>query len=274
MGLRCVMYTAAFGRANEELAGISPIPGWDLKIFSDRKDSVARCAHHVVAQPCSFNPRISAKYFKIRPDLLFPEYDVSLYFDANVRFRAGCDAWLSCLLQRPERLLCFRHNRRLTTGGEWLRVLLYGKEDPIRWLRVVRLLIQGQVTRAPAIQGGLLLRRHSCPIVTETMKIWWDLILQHSERDQALFALAAKATGLRTGFIEGVLHDSPHTCVTPHRNVRFDRKGRERWSIRQSIAERYRQAKLRRWQPHPDEAAGRHDLTAQRAAAQQGARDQ
>lgn len=244
-----VIYTAVFGPAAPELAGFTNLPsGWDFLVFSDRDlgSLLPVDAHLIVLPPCSPNPRIAAKYVKVRPDLHLSRYETSLYVDANVRFRGNVDTWLDTLAKLPADVLTFRHNRSASVLREWWRVLLYGKEDWRRWWRVLRLLHTQGVSTAPCIQGGLILRHHQRPAVIAVMAAWWHLIEQYSERDQALFAVACKGTSVRTGLIPGILHDSTCTLLLPHRNVRFDTQGKEVSNAHQRLLAAYRNLRLRR----------------------------
>ena len=144
------------------------------------------------------DPVRSARYAKLMPHVLLPDYDVSIYIDCSVELLAPPEALLAALLDgRPEGFACLRHDLRDSIAAEARAVVELGLDDPV----IVRdqlaaYLAAGYAGQGPLIWSGILLRRHLRPDVVTAMEMWWRHVLRYSRRDQVSFPYVAHTAKL------------------------------------------------------------------------------
>lgn len=144
------------------------------------------------------DPVRSARYAKMMPHVLLPDYDVSIYIDCSVELLAPPEALLAALLDdRAEGFACLRHDHRDSIAAEARAVIELGLDDPV----VVRdqltaYLAAGYAEQVPLIWSGILLRRHLRPDVVKAMELWWRHVLRYSRRDQLSFPFVAHVESL------------------------------------------------------------------------------
>jgi hypothetical protein len=144
------------------------------------------------------DPVRSARYAKLHPHLLLPDYEVSIYIDCSVALTAPPEAMQAALLDgRAEGLACLRHPDRDSIAAEARAVVELGYDDPAAVRdQLAAYLAAGYADESPLIWSGILLRRHLRPDVVAAMELWWRHVLRYSRRDQLSFPFVAHALSL------------------------------------------------------------------------------
>lgn len=190
MKRKLVVYTAITGGYDELRDPSFANPAYDYVCFTDRR-VVRPGIWNVRPLPAERLDRVrKARHIKILPHLFFPEYEYSVWVDANVDITGDIDE----LLTRYAGIdfLCFRHPDRdciYKEGEVCVRCALDRKKTIQEQLKKYR------SERYPAGQGliedNVLIRRHKHPSVIGLMEDWWKEIVKHSLRDQLSFNYVA-----------------------------------------------------------------------------------
>ena len=136
----------------------------------------------------------SARYPKLHPHRLLPDYEASLYIDCTVQLQQPPEAIFENLLfGHSETMACLRHSHRDNVLDEVRAVLHLDYDDPDRCLQQLsdyaRAGFRGLV---PLTWNGMLLRFHHHPAVSSFMELWWEQVLRYSRRDQLSFGYLAE----------------------------------------------------------------------------------
>lgn len=169
------------------------------------------------------DPVRSARFAKLHPHLLLPDFNESLYIDCSVRLRQPPQALFAALLDgQASPLACLAHSHRSSVLDEVRAVLELGYDDPALIRRqVAAYAALGLRGDGPLAWCGLLLRRHHHSKLVRFSALWWEQVLRFSRREQIAFPFLAEQQGFRA-----VLHPldnerSPfHVWPVPRERVR------------------------------------------------------
>lgn len=172
-----------------------------------------------------------ARYVKTHPESLLPQYEASLWHDANIRIKDQCvyDKFIElvekkvevagvkhvgwdCVYEEMFNVLDFRYESEkvVVDWGHYLRKHNYPKHDGL-------------------VETGFLFRLHSRDNVKEMDALWWNYIESFSRRDQLSFPLVLKKCRMRCDYflpegktvrdfegVEFVKHRNETTKFAPH----------------------------------------------------------
>ena len=209
-----VVYTVLTGGYDRlQQPRVSP-PGWDFVCFTDGpagRDGV----WELRPIPYQDTPVMMARWAKLHPHLLLPEYEFSVFMDANLRIeeadfytileeaRDGNSALLKlpwavfapyAALSHPERD-CVWEELRYCYLKDKLRTRF-----AIRWHRYLRQMAMPR--HAGLAETNVLVRVHHQPDVVALDQRWWELIqLSGGSRDQLAFTPALVQLGLNPALL-------------------------------------------------------------------------
>ena len=177
-------------------------PSYDYICFTDRdgQDGVWQLRKIPFE---SANPVLRARYVKLHPHELLPEYDRSVYMDANLCIVSedfygkvsACGTDLA-VLEHPERDCVYDELRYCYLKEK------VGTQAAFAHLR--RLREMGMPPHAGLAETNVLLRRHNKPEIIALDQRWWDLLLSSQcTRDQLCFTPALHLSALRPALLLG-----------------------------------------------------------------------
>lgn len=179
------------------------------RIVGNAQATPARWEQCIV--PAEFGPRRTARYYKCNPQLFFPDADVSIWVDANVRLRIPPERAVSLWLKGD--LATFKHPDRDCLYQEVRACIRMHKDDSAQ--------LEGQAAAYRAWQmperWGLaetrvVLRRHT-PAARELDTAWWAEIARYSQRDQVALPFVCWRLGRRWDVIPGRVLGDTHPAV-------------------------------------------------------------
>lgn len=134
----------------------------------------------------------TCRYIKTHPESLLPEYEASLWLDANISIvgEAIYDRFIE-LVEKDVLIASVKHLAYDCVYDEMFSVLdfRYESEDVVvRWGHELRK--RNFPRHNGMFETGLLFRRHSSMIVKELDERWWEYIENYSKRDQLSFTVA------------------------------------------------------------------------------------
>lgn len=215
---KIAIYTSIMG-GYEGLLPQKPLKGADFFCFTDTPLK-AKPWKTVLVDPMPLDSTRKARFHKIQPHLLFPDYDASIYIDGNIMLKGNPVEWAWQLLdQKP--MWGFSHKPPGVQGRDCLydehQALLsfyeHGKlkDDPdVMNKQIARYRAEGYPEHNGLIFSMVLIRKHHDPGVKQAMEMWWNEVKQGSKRDQLSFNYVAWKSGLNFGFVPGDVRRHEH----------------------------------------------------------------
>ena len=196
-----VIYTVLTGGYDrlEQPAVVSP--DWDYICYGDHdgKDGVWQL-RTIPFEGC---PVIRARWAKMHPHILLPEYSCSVFMDANLRISAP--EFYETLLGSQAGIAILEHPERDCVWEELRYCYLKDKvstSTAVKWHRFLRKM--GMPRHKGLAETNILLREQNNPDIVALDELWWDLLVQSGgSRDQLAFTPAAYKLGLEPGLIFG-----------------------------------------------------------------------
>lgn len=137
------------------------------------------------------NKQIESRYPKMHPWEILPEYDYSVYMDANIRIESQ-EFYESILskVQNQVPLSGIKHPFRVCAYIEGYEVFTYGLEKSfatiVKEMRFIRK--EGLPRRYGMYEANIILRNHSDERIKRQCTLWWEMINKYSRRDQLAYS--------------------------------------------------------------------------------------
>ena len=188
-----VVYSAIIGKYDEILQPLVVDDRFDYVLFSDvlleGKQGVWQIKRVDYSNP--INAKV-ARYVKTHPETLLPEYEASLWLDANINIvgREIYDRFIN-LYEDGTLIASVKHLAYDCVYNEMFSVLDFryeSEEVVVNWGHELRK--RSFPRHAGMFETGLMYRRHSSASVKELDSIWWKYIQAYSKRDQLSFTVA------------------------------------------------------------------------------------
>ncbi|HEX6119974.1 MAG TPA: glycosyltransferase domain-containing protein [Dongiaceae bacterium] len=220
---RLVVYSAMFGNYDELFVPPPELAqACDFVIFSDQPSIPPpwRRGPIVYAGPSN---TLRSRFCKLLPHRLFPEYEWSLYLDANVDLRVNPNEFLERYRGLGPDFFVFRHPKRATIVEELAACIEGRKGNGERMTRQVAQYLDGGFRHSfPVTENNVLLRRHNDPDLADLGEAWWEEVRGKSGRDQLSLPYVIEKKNYRRialfddGWTTG--RDSSDFEVRPHRH--------------------------------------------------------
>ncbi|HXQ40673.1 MAG TPA: glycosyltransferase domain-containing protein [Candidatus Udaeobacter sp.] len=220
--MRRAVYTILVGGSDAFLSPLHAEPGLDYIAFTDAGEAPHSPwqARPLAAQ--ERNPRMTARWHKLHPHRLLPDYRESLYIDANILIKKPIvPLFEQVLLNAP--LAMFRHPNRdcSYTEAEAVKRLRYD-DGAIVDAQMAYYRAHGLPIGAGLHFGGIMFRRHEDGALTKMLEDWWRQLKIFSHRDQLSLEFMLRRHGMTVEDIPGLAPDNPWFAIGPHRRNRID----------------------------------------------------
>lgn len=130
---------------------------------------------------------LMARWYKIFPDKLFPQYDISIWIDSKFLITGDLSQYLA-IYKKNKEILCFPHFSRNCIYDEAQECIRVGKaKDDVLNKQTEIYRKNGFPKQYGLYETGCLVRKHNENNVKEIMKLWWSEIEKRSTRDQVSF---------------------------------------------------------------------------------------
>ena len=188
---RTVIYSAVAGGYDDlQPPGFRP-PDCDFVLFSDQPLQVEGWE----VRPFNYvhqDPTRTARFVKLHPHIYFPDYDKSIWIDANIAIR-GDFRTLFSRLTHEEFIGSFFHPLRNCIYAEGRKCISL-KKDRRQVIRrhLKRYRHEGFPRKAGLWETNVLLRRHNDPGCIRLMDAWWRELEIGSRRDQISLPVVAE----------------------------------------------------------------------------------
>lgn len=191
---RFVIFTAVTGGYDD-----LPPPGYfppdcDFVAFSDRPIE----AEGWTVLPLNYqhpDPAKSARFVKLHPHLYFPDHEVSLWIDGNIRIVGDVGVFVDAL--PSDRVMStFVHPLRDCIYDEGMECLEFLKDDEAAVCQQLDLYrAQGAPDSIGLWETNVIVRRHNDERCIELMTAWWREVEDGSRRDQLSLPVVQRRLG-------------------------------------------------------------------------------
>ena len=195
-------------------------PDWDYVCFSDNPQLIAQKQLGVwEIRPLVFDQLDNTRnnrYHKILPHRLFPEYEQSVYLDANINILTP---YLFNEIKIRNKIFLAPFMLEFTClyhSAQWMLDEQIDKPQLEKQLAYFRQ--QGFPENYGMFENNLLYRKHNLPEVQNMMEHWWKWVSEYCRRDQASLAYVFWDAHLpiRPFSIHNVWADYKNYCIFPH----------------------------------------------------------
>jgi hypothetical protein len=219
--LRKVVYTCVVDGYDRIRAPLFAEPSVDYIVFSDNPDELAAAPWQL--RPIirrERNPRMTARWHKLHPHLLFPDHELSLYVDSNIVLRAPVTPLAERMLAETP-IALFRHPERDCPYAEADVVMRHRLDDGvIVEMQMAYYRAKSYRAKAGLHYSGVLLRRHNDLRLIAFHDDWWRQLKVFSHRDQLSLDFMLQRHGIVAADFSGFAAESPWLALAPHRRYR------------------------------------------------------
>ena len=194
---------------------------WDSYMFVDQEVENHRGwkIRRITTGP-EMGPRMTCKWFKLNPDLLFPNAEYTLWIDGRADLLVDPESLLEHLGDND--IACFRHPERTCIYEEADAVihLKLDKEDIVNeHMQFYR--VEGYPEKNGLHAGGLIIRRNT-EAVRKLNKLWWNMLQMFGHRDQLSLDYCAWKLGIKISTIPGIINYSNILRLFDHDKPRIN----------------------------------------------------
>lgn len=168
--------------------------GWDYVYFTDNPELIAqgRVGHWQI-RPLAFDKLDNirnSRWHKVNADLLFPDYDASLWVDGNITINNNhifqmADSYMTkdVVLAAP------KHPQRDCAYDEAEAIKILGYDNPELVDAEMNFLKQEKYPQHFGLtENNIMFRQHNR--MSDALRTWWNMIENYSRRDQLSFNYA------------------------------------------------------------------------------------
>jgi hypothetical protein len=182
---RLVVYTALFGNYDDLfLPSREQAQGCDFVVFTDQPNVLPPWRRGDVSYSSPSKSKQN-RFYKLLPHRLFPQYEWSLYLDANIDIEMNPIRFFERYRDLGPDFFVFRHPSRTSIVEELAACIDGKKSDPGQMVQQVAHYLDGGFRQGfPLTENNVLLRRHNEPRLADLGEAWWEEVRSKSGRDQ------------------------------------------------------------------------------------------
>jgi hypothetical protein len=173
-----------------------PDPRLDYVLFSERPVSGGGLwrIEPVTAFNCS--PTRASRYVKMHPHLLFPEYDLAIWIDANIMLMGEIGSLIDQFMAAPEPVAAIPHPHRCNIYEEIEACLRLQKDAGAPMREQVARYRRLGFAHDDLVEANFLMFKLDDARVARMLDIWWRETERGSKRDQLGFNFAMREAGI------------------------------------------------------------------------------
>lgn len=165
-------------------------------------------------------PRLQAKYFKLQPHRVWPQYDVFVWIDGNIEVKHP--DFVKVMTENLHGIRIQRHHERQTIGEEIAHILAsdnpyvttrYGKQ-PLK--EEYEYYLSKKMSPDTPLYSCNIFAWKSTIEMDEFFNAWWSLVLAWSWFDQSAFSFLDKDGWEARPIDLGQMFDNPYFTLHSH----------------------------------------------------------
>lgn len=167
---------------------------WDYICFTDDNKLIQKKRYGIwKIEPLRFNNLDATRnnrWHKLHPHIIFPDYEESIYIDANINILTS---YLFELIEEKEKDLLFPIHYKRNCIYQEIESLMnssrYSEDDKKVFFKQKEFLKQKKFPNKYGLgENNIIYRKHHSPEIIDIMNDWWDMIINFSKRDQTSLA--------------------------------------------------------------------------------------
>lgn len=212
---RIVIYTVAAGNYDPIRVPQLIKPNYDYVAYVDDADfAVPYPWQRRQITISERSPRVTSRYYKLHPHVLFPEYRTSVYLDASLEIQSDFDDLIKMSLCDHD-IAQYIHPHRDCIYEEAKVVVDAGLDtEAVVAPQIQKYRQEGYPEHNGLFASGLIIRAHHTPTVKKTMEAWWQEVKMHSHRDQISGKVVLWRNSLNCYPIQGSIFSNQYVVFT------------------------------------------------------------
>lgn len=170
------------------------------------------------------NTRLARKIKVLGHPLILENYDISIWVDGFIsEMHISEFIHNECQLDKYD-FICFKHSKRNCIYEEAEECINQGKDDPKLIKAEIEFLKEQNYPKDNGlIESTVLIRRHNVESVKDTMKLWFNMILNYSKRDQLSLNYAIYKTNPKVQIVDLNVFNNKYFIFIKHKDLTFDK---------------------------------------------------
>ena len=199
---RLIVYTALFGNYDRLIDPPIRFPGCDFICFTDQAHLSSDVWDIRLVEKIDLSPAMMNRWYKIFPHMIFPQYEKSLYVDANIEILKN-PLDLSNKYLSKTNFSSPKHFARSCIYDE-ARECIVLRKDSVRGIKrqISRYRQEGFPEKFGLSENNILFRNHLNPSLISLMEKWWRELLRETGRDQLSLSYVMWVSGVSHHFMD------------------------------------------------------------------------
>lgn len=193
--------------------------GVDYLLFTNNKEIKSNTWNVIYIEDKGLdNQRLSRKIKMLGHDIIDKNYDISVWMDASVTFKKSVREFVKKYFDiKKAPFSSFLHHARNCIYEEALACIKYNKDTKENIDEHIKFLKDENYPENFGLyEMTVFIKSHKDKKVEETMKLWFDMVCNHSKRDQLSFMYCVWKTGMKINPIELNVFDNIWFSWTKH----------------------------------------------------------
>lgn len=214
---KIVVYTALFGGYDTLQEPVFGTSRCNFVCFTDDA-TLTSSRWTIVHLTAAGDPTLMNRHIKLHPHIYVPEYEISVYVDANLKMLRDPAELVDRYLAHST-FAAPRHHERDCVYDEIQTCVDAGKADAaVARAQVERYRSSQYPEHNGLTENRVLLRRHHDPAVSALMEAWWTELLSGIKRDQACLQVVCWRMGFTIHQMNEDVVCGRHFVYQPHNN--------------------------------------------------------
>lgn len=221
---RIVVYTVIFGKYDKVSQPQYTDSKTDYYIVTDMDlpdgGIWKKCNPRLYTELSGLSQQEKSRFFKMHPELLFKDYDYSIYIDGNITIRQDLTPIIAAMENKGKIFCLHRHSARDCIYEEGKAVYALGRagfREVSRQLSRYRK--EGMPRHFGLFENNVIARKHNEKACIKIMDTWWNEYHNGCKRDQLSFMYALWKNGYDASFVMSMGSNSrknPMFAISPH----------------------------------------------------------
>jgi hypothetical protein len=178
---KVAVYTVITGNYDDLDDPVIVPDNYDFYVFTDQELTCKIWKRLPLPNTKYDNVRLS-RYIKMHSLVLFPEYEYSVYIDANIRIIGDLNEYVSLIESKS--LMVVKHPFRDSVEEECKECIALKKDSKkLMKTQVNKYLANGFPLEFGLFEGGFQVRKHNV-LCKSILEFWWNEYMNGSNRDQ------------------------------------------------------------------------------------------
>lgn len=217
---KAVIYTGIFGHYDVLLPPLYRDEGVDYICYTDDKSLKSSDWEIRYVQCEQENMALEVRKYKCLPHRFLPEYDISVWIDANIQIQSSILSYIEKNMQNTGMLFFPHYQRNCIYEEGSINILLHRENTG----KIIEQMYEYYSEKYPEHNGlfcgNFIVREHNRPTIATIMEAWYAELLKHSLRDQLSLPYVLWKNKMKPDICWGYVNDNKYVKVYEHANLR------------------------------------------------------